>query len=124
MSKKKNWLIMLACFLPFVMLSCTSTPQSPLNTTGNGTLSAQYLNNTFKNYNILGLIQVERRFRSDLNYADIIAEAIRVYPNVNALLNLRIDTIYRLNSRGSRILMYAATAIAIEFTDGKVTFEL
>ena len=104
------------------IMSCVLTPSQKTTTPsaatsdGDGALMVWGLNEIPRNYVILGVVQVERQYSTELTYADVMATALKVYPNVNALINLRIDPVIRLDERGRRGRMYVATAVAIQFT--------
>lgn len=108
-----------SCITPTpAFVPAVTVPVLPITATapiGDGTLRVQGFNETPRDYVILGVFQVERENDFELTYADVMAEALTIFPNVHAFVNLRIDRVFRFDGSGERQQRFVATAIAIQF---------
>jgi hypothetical protein len=67
-----------------------------------------------RDYVILGVVNFEKNQRLEVSYADLLAEAIKLFPTANAVLDVRIEPVVRTGVLLGRNV-YAATGIAVQY---------
>jgi len=67
-----------------------------------------------RDFVILGVVNFERAQRREISYADILAEAISLFPSANAVLDVRIESVSRIVGL-TRRNVFVATGIAIQY---------